>query len=423
MIHAEVIAIGDELLYGHTPNTNSQWMSAALTNLGVKVIQATTVRDEEAAILKAFEDAEQRATIILITGGLGPTKDDLTKPLLAHYFNSPMVLHAQALADIKGLLKSKGKALTPTNKAQAILPEKCTIIRNELGTAPGMWFEKNEKVFIAMPGVPHEMQKMMLATVLPKLKNTFELPSIYHKIIKTVGMGESGLVDKLQPWEEQLPPTMQLAYLPGIGEVSLRLTAIGSQLEKLQEEVEAQVQQLTLVAQQYIYGYDEDTLEGVVGSLLKAQKKTIAIAESCSGGYISHRITRIPGSSIYYQGGIIPYQNEMKINLLAVSTEALHTNGAVSEEVVIEMAQKVRKKFKTDIGLANSGIAGPSGGSYKKPVGTVWIALTDGKVTYTKKLQLGNDRLTNIQLTAIALLNLLRQTLLTHTTQQGCSSV
>lgn len=418
-IRASVIVIGDELLYGYIPDTNSPWISATLTNVGIKVVQVTTVGDEEATILKAFEDAEQRATIILITGGLGPSKDDLTKSLLARYFNSPMVLHAQALADIEGLLKSKGQTLTPTNKAQAILPEKCTIIRNELGTAPGMWFEKNDKVFIAMPGMPHEMQKMMLTTVRFKLQHTFELPIIYHKIIKTVGISESGLVDKLQPWEEQLPAHIKLAYLPSIGEVRLRLTAIGSQLEELQHEVQEQVQQLTLVAQQYIYGYDEDTLEGIIGSLLQAQKKTIAMAESCSGGYVSHKITSVPGSSLYYQGGIIPYQNEIKTNLLAISTETLRTKGAVSEEVVIEMAQKVRKKFEVDIGMANSGVAGPSGGSDEKPVGTVWIALVSGQTTRTKKLQLGNDRLTNIQLTAIALLNLLRQTLLTDVTPMG----
>ena len=411
-ISTEIIAIGDELLYGQTLDTNSHWMSAALTNLGFKVIQVTTIGDEEAAILKALEAAEKRAKLILTTGGLGPTQDDRTKALLARYFKTSLELNEQALADVKHFLGSRGQAMTATNKAQAMLPKNCTLIRNKQGTAPGMWFEKKESVFVAMPGVPHEMQAMMTTAILPKLKQKFVLPCIYYKIIKTAGIGESWLADKLKAWEANLPAHIQLAYLPSIGEVKLRLTAVGNQLQSLKDEVEEQVQKLMPLVEPY--GYAEDTLEAVIGHLLKAQNKTVAVAESCSGGYTSYLITRVPGSSTYYQGGITAYQNEVKINLLGVKATTLASHGAVSEETVIEMAQRVREKFNASIGISSSGIAGPGGGSQEKPVGTVWIALADGGVIHTKKLQLGNERLINVQLTASALLQLLRHALLAN---------
>lgn len=411
-ILAEIITIGDELLDGQSNDTNRQWLCQRLTQIGSKVIHATTVGDEEEAILAALAAAEQRANIILLTGGLGPTKDDRTKSALARYFESPLALHEQALADITAILRHNGLGMTATNKTQAMLPTRCTIIRNSLGTAPGMWFDKQDKVFISLPGVPHEMHKMVTDRVLPGLQKKFSMPVIYHKVIHTVGIAESYLADKLQAWEEQLPDYIHLAYLPGLGTtVKLGLTVTGKQLEDVQQEVAAQIHELIPLIGEYMYGYDDDTLEAVVGRLLQGQGKTLATAESCSGGYVAHMITRVPGSSAYYQGGLIPYQNEAKINVLGVQEATLAAHTAVSEETAIEMAQQVQKKFRSDIGLASTGIAGPSGGSREKPVGTVWIAVANGTTTHTQKLQLGSDRLMHIQLTAIALLDLLRKIL------------
>lgn len=410
-IPAEVISIGDELLYGQTLDTNSQWLSMEFAKIGSKVIQATTVGDEKEAIMDALSAAEQRATIIITTGGLGPTQDDLTKQALVRYFNSPLVLHEHALADVQNAFQRRGKVPTAADKAQAILPAHSTIIRNKLGTAPGMWWERTGKVFVALPGVPDEMKQMMMDTVLPRLKAQFDLPTIYHKTIHTIGIVESRLAEVIKPWMEALPSHTKLAYLPGLGIVKLRLTAVGTHVAQLKQDVEKQVRKLQPWAGPYIYGYDEDTLEEVVGKLLKAQGKTIALAESCSGGYVSQMITRTPGSSAYYQGGIIPYHNAAKMELLGVQATTLEHHGAVSKATAMEMAQYVRTKFKASIGLASTGIAGPGGGSDEKPVGTVWIALADGHTTHTEKLQLGSDRLYNIQLTAIYLLNLLRKVL------------
>ena len=411
-IKAEIIAIGDELLYGQVVDTNSHWISGELSKIGVKVANRSTVGDDRASILKVFEIAEKRADVILITGGLGPTKDDLTKPLLAEYFQCGIELVPQALEDIREFFEKRGRELTPLNALQARLPTKCSYVRNEAGTAPGMWFEENGAVWMSMPGVPHEMEKQMLDFVIPRLKNKYILPHIYHKVIKTVGIGESWLADMLQDWEESIPEDIQLAYLPSIAEVKLRLTATGDKPDLMAAQVEELIQQLPPSLGQYIYGYDDDTLPGVVGKLMIEKNKKIALAESCSGGYLSYLITGVPGASAYLNGGIIPYHNEFKASLVGVDHRTLESVGAVSEETVKEMAKNIRRKFNTDIGLSTSGIAGPSGGSEEKPVGTVWIACDySGKVT-AKKLRFGNDRAINIHSTAIAALNLLRKCLL-----------
>ncbi|AGA78694.1 competence/damage-inducible protein A [Echinicola vietnamensis] len=408
-ITAEIIAIGDELLYGQIMDTNSHWISKELDQIGVRVVRKTTVGDNEPDILHAFRHAQNRANIILITGGLGPTKDDLTKPLLAKYFECSIEPFPEAIADVKAFFEKRGRELTPLNKLQGHLPTKCQYVKNDRGTAPGMWFEENGCVWMSMPGVPHEMQFLMENFVLPKIKTLFSLPVIYHKVIKTAGIGESWLADMIAEWEDQLPSHIKLAYLPSLGEVKLRLTAFGDDINQLQEEVNQYIQQVKPLIKNYIYGYDQETIAEAIGRILTLNKKTISIAESCTGGYVSHLVTAIPGSSNYFNGAITPYHNQFKTALLGVKESTLMAHGAVSEETVMEMASMVRKKFDADYGLATSGIAGPGGGSPEKPVGTVWIAIANREGVKTKKLQLAHDRLLNIQYSALTVLNLLRK--------------
>lgn len=410
-ILAELLTIGDEILYGQIVDTNSQWMSVELSNAGIKVIRKTTVGDHEGEILAALAEAEKRADIVLITGGLGPTNDDLTKPCLAKYFNCEVKIHEEALAEVTEFFKSRGRELTEVNRQQAALPVCCEKVTNVLGTAPGMWFERNGKVFVSMPGVPHEMKRMMTDIVIPKLKKTYRTPAIYHKVIRTVGIGESFLAEKIVEWESALPPHIKLAYLPSLGEVKLRLTGIGDTTDALVNETELLTEKLRERIGQFIYGYGDEPLEVAVGKKLQEKKLTIAVAESCTGGHLSHMITSVPGSSSYFLGSIIPYDYAIKMRQLGVKPETLEQYGAVSEETIREMANLVRAKFNTDIGVATSGIAGPGGATPEKPVGTVWIAYSDKHQTVTRKLQLSKERLLNIKMASIAVLNLVRLSL------------
>lgn len=410
-IKAELLTIGDEILYGQITDTNSQWMGTELSNIGVKVIRKTTVGDEEQEILNAFAEAEQRADIILITGGLGPTSDDLTKPCLCQYFKCGLKLNSEALAEVTEFFKSRGRELTEVNRQQAALPEACEKVTNAVGTAPGMWFSKDKKVFVSMPGVPHEMKKMMSDIILPRLKKEFQTPFIHHKLIRTVGIGESFLADKIASWEKSLPPHVKLAYLPSLGEVKLRLTSSGKSESDLKAESQELIEKLKPLAGEYIFGYDNDPLEVVIGNTLKEKKLTISVAESCTGGYLSHLITSVPGSSEYFLGSMIPYAYEIKMRQLGVKPEILEKYGAVSEPTISEMASVVRARFSTDIGVATSGIAGPGGATPEKPVGLVWIAYSDRHQTVTKKLQLSKDRMINIRMASVAVLNLIRQSL------------
>ncbi|MCE2935034.1 MAG: competence/damage-inducible protein A [Cyclobacteriaceae bacterium] len=405
---AELLTIGDEILYGQIVDTNSQWMSSVLSEAGIRVIRKTSVGDREDEILTALAEAEQRADVILITGGLGPTNDDLTKPCLVKYFNSRLTMNEEALAEVTAFFKSRGRELTELNRQQAALPANCTKITNALGTAPGMWFHERGRVFVSMPGVPHEMKRMMKETIIPKLQQTFSLPVIHHLMIRTVGIGESFLADKIKPWEKKLPPHIKLAYLPSLGEVKLRLTGTGSSKEVLQQETEKLAKELEPLAGEYIYGYGGDPLEVVIGQLLRSRKLTLSIAESCTGGYLSHLITSVPGSSDYFLGSMIPYAYEIKMRQLGVKPETLEKYGAVSEPTIHEMANIVRAKFNTDIGVATSGIAGPGGATLEKPVGQIWIAYSDKHKTVTRKLQISNDRMINIRMASMAVLNLIR---------------
>lgn len=407
-VKAEILAIGDELLYGQVLDTNSHWISQELDLIGVRVVRRTTVGDSREAILTAFAEAENRADIILMTGGLGPTNDDLTKPLLAEYFNCAIELVPEALDAVRTFFEKRGRELTPLNALQAHLPTKCTYIPNVLGTAPGMWFSENGKIWMSMPGVPHEMKKLMTDHVLPRIKERFQLPIIYHYVVKTVGIGESWLADLIKDWEGNLPPHIKLAYLPSLGQVRLRLTAFGDNPSELEKDVALQVEKVMPIIEKYVYGFGMMTLEEAVGKMLREKNQKVAFAESCSGGYISHLVTSIAGSSDYFQGAIIPYHNHFKNRLLGVDASTLEEHGAVSEPTVIQMAEHVRDMFNADYGLASSGIAGPGGGWAEKPVGTVWIACATKTRTVTKKLQLTQDRMLNIQLTGVSVLNLLR---------------
>ena len=410
-ILAEILTIGDEILYGQITDTNSQWISQQLDEMGVKVVRKTTVGDNEEDMLAAFAEAEERADMVLITGGLGPTNDDLTLPLLSKYFGSEMVMNQEVYEHVKHIFESRGMTFTELNKGQALVPEMAEVLFNRLGTAPGTWYEREGTVFISMPGVPHEMKTIMKEAALPKLREFFHTPVIYHKLVKTVGIGESFLADKIKSWEDNLPQHISLAYLPSIGHVKLRLTAVGDDREQLKQEVQEQIDLLLPLAGKYVYGYGSTTLEEAIGQMLLERKKTIALAESCSGGFVQHKITSVAGSSAYFQGGVVPYHNDFKMGMLGVKSETLEAHGAVSEATVREMAERVREKFNADIGAASSGIAGPGGGTPDKPVGTVWIAYADGEQTIAKKLQLTQNRKLNIELTNIAVLNLVRKSL------------
>lgn len=411
IITAELLTIGDEILYGQIVDTNSQWMSVELDKVGIKVIRKTSVGDQEQEILTAFAEAEKRADIILITGGLGPTSDDLTKPLLAKYFNCDLVMNEEALAEVTAFFKSRGREMTELNRQQAALPSACTKITNPIGTAPGMWFERSGKIFMSMPGVPHEMKKMMTERVIPKLKETFRMPVIQHKVIRTIGIGESFLADKISSWEKALPTHIKLAYLPSLGEVKLRLTGFGEDAASLEKEINLLTEKLLPLAGEYVYGYGDEPIEVAIGKMLRERKLTLSMAESCTGGYLSHLITSVPGCSDYFLGSMVPYAYEIKMRQLGVKPEVLEKYGAVSEQTIIEMANIVRAKFNTDIGVATSGIAGPGGATPEKPVGMVWIAYSDKHQTVTKKLQISQDRAINIRMASVALLNLIRMSL------------
>jgi nicotinamide-nucleotide amidase len=414
---AEIITIGDEILIGQIVDTNSAYIGTLLNLNGISVKQISSVSDSREHILKALDEAKERADIILITGGLGPTKDDITKKTLCEYFNTKMRFDEDVYEDVVNIFKSYNKEVTPTNRLQAEVPELCETIRNANGTAPGMWFDVNGKIFVSMPGVPYEMKAMMKNQVVPKLKERFHLPAIVHKTVLTQGIGESTLSDALTSWEESLTPLdIKLAYLPSPGMVRLRLSTKGFDAEKLNAIVDKKIEELKMIIPEFIYGYEtfgeeSETLEQQVGRLLRQKKQTLSTAESCTGGYIAHLITKVPGSSEYYTGSIISYSYDIKESELNVSKEVLESEGAVSQPVVEQMAKAIREKYKTDYSIAASGIAGPSGGTEDKPVGTVWIAIATPEKVFSEKFLFGTHRERNIQKTANAALNMLRKCL------------
>ena len=410
-VFAEIITIGDEILYGQIVDTNSAWMGEELGKIGVRVKQISSIADDAADIVEALNEAQTRADIILMTGGLGPTRDDITKKTLTDYFQTELKLDEQALSDITTMFSSRGREMSEANRLQAFLPALCTPIRNVIGTAPGMWFNHNGKIIVSMPGVPYEMKRMMTDSVIPKIQTSFELPVIIHKVIQTIGIGESFLAEQLTEWEDALPENMKLAYLPHLAGVRLRLTGLGTDADELEDQLLHELTTISNLIGKFIFAYGEVSLEETIGMLLNARSMTIATAESCTGGHVAHKLTSIPGSSLYYMGSIIAYDNHVKIKQLHVKPETIDQHGAVSEAVVREMAENVRKIMGTDVGVATSGIAGPGGGSDEKPVGTLCIAYADATKTISKKLYFNKDRELNIEFTAMTVLNLVRQSL------------
>lgn len=405
---AEIITIGDEILFGQITDTNSQWMSSELDKMGIKTIRKSSIGDLESEILGIFEEAATRADIVLITGGLGPTKDDITKKTIAKILDDQLVINPHALSFITDFFNRRGYEMTDLNKQQAAIPSKSTYLHNDSGTAPGMWFIYKETVFVSMPGVPYEMKNLMKNEVLPRLKKYFKSPIIIHKVIGTVGIGESFLAEQIEEWENGLPTHIKLAYLPGRGQVRLRLTGTGASEDQLKKEINAEVEKVLPQIDKYVFSLTGETLPQAVGRLLKENNATISIAESCTGGFASHLFTSNAGSSAYFQGSVVSYANEIKAKVLGVSQETLNNFGAVSEETVKEMAEGVRKLNGTTYGLATSGVAGPGGGSPEKPVGTVFIAVSSAEKTVCRKLQLTLQRGVNIEYSSYSVINLLR---------------
>ncbi|WP_181305645.1 competence/damage-inducible protein A [Rufibacter sp. XAAS-G3-1] len=410
-ISAEIMTIGDELLYGQVVDTNSAWLGQELGKTGIRVKQITSISDNPDAICEALTQAISRADVVLITGGLGPTKDDLTKHTLTRYFNTELQLHQPSLDDVEAIFKRFNRPMLEVNRQQAFLPASCTPVRNTLGTAPGMLFQEQDTVIVSMPGVPFEMKQMVTATVLPYLQQRFQLPQIIHKVVQTIGIGESFLAERIAEWEDNLPANLKLAYLPYLAGVRLRLTGISQEGLDLESQLQEQVDQLTALIPHNIFAYGEVTLEEAIGQLLKERNLTISMAESCTGGLVAHKLTSVPGSSAYFMGSVVAYSNEVKKAQLGVPPEILEQHGAVSEETVKAMAQGVRQLLKTDIGVSTSGIAGPDGGSPEKPVGTIWIAYADARQTIARQINYNKTRLLNMEYTALQVMELIRQSL------------
>lgn len=411
-VTAEVITIGDEILFGQITDTNTQFISTELSKIGIRVVRKSSVGDSEQAILQILAEATERADVIITTGGLGPTKDDITKTTIAAFFGAGMILHQPTLDRVTEFFTKRGRPMIESNRKQAEVPTNCKVLTNQLGTAPGMWFEEKGKVYISMPGVPFEMKQLMQDGVVENLKKRFQLPVIYHQMVHTVGVGESFLAQTIEQWEDALPPHIKLAYLPSLGIVKLRLTATGENRQLIENEVAGQTEALKKLIGPHIFGYGENgRLEEEIGKLLLQKRASIATAESCTGGHVAHMLTSIPGSSRYYKGSVVAYDNAVKISQLKVSELTLVKHGAVSEETVLEMAEGVRRLMRTTVGLSVSGIAGPDGGSEEKPVGTVWVGYTDENKTVAKKFIFGNNRENNIRLASVYALNFVRQNL------------
>jgi nicotinamide-nucleotide amidase len=417
-MRAELLTIGDEILIGQITNTNSVWMAQELNKIGINIVRMSSVSDDKNEIMNALDEASSRVDIVLITGGLGPTKDDVTKQTFCDYFNTELVLDDDVLYDVTNFFEKRNKTVSDINRKQAEVPKTCRVIRNFNGTAPGMWMEKNNTIYISMPGVPYEMKEMMINEILPDFKKRFALPFIYHKTILTQGIGESVLAELISDWEDQLKDKcISLAYLPSPGMVRLRLSSKGNNELELKQIIEQEVEKVKLIIHQFIYGYEEygkeqPKLEEILGDLLREKKLKLALAESCSGGYISHLITSVPGSSDYYNGGLVPYHNEFKHDFLKVDNQIFEKFGAVSEECVNVMALEIMNKFNANTSIAVSGIAGPGGATSDKVVGTTWIAVAYNNQVITKKFIFGDNRQRNIQMTAITALNMLRKLIL-----------
>ena len=408
-----LISIGDELLIGQTINTNAAWLGEQLNLLGFKVIAGLVIPDDKIAIENALNDFSS-ADLIIMTGGLGPTKDDITKHTLCTYFDTELKRNTEIESKIIAYFQSRDLPILQSNKDQALLPEACGVLPNSRGTASGMWFEKNNTIYVSLPGVPYEMKGLITECVIPKLLNrNKDENTLVHRTVRTHGMGESFLAEVIKDWENNLlVDDIKLAYLPSPGIVKLRLSLLGKDGKKIVATLNKHIDLLNNIIPDQVYGYEDDKMEGVVGDLLTAQNASVSTAESCTGGAVAKMITSVSGSSNYFEGSVICYSNICKINQLHVQENALQNHGAVSQEVVEQMAIGVKRKLNTDYGLATSGIAGPTGGTPEKPVGTIWIALATKNGVISKKLNLGYSRDRNIHVTSLSALNMLRLKLL-----------
>ena len=414
-INAEIITIGDEILIGQVIDTNSTWLAEQLNSLGINVYQINSVSDNKDHIISTLNKSKSTADLIIVTGGLGPTKDDITKLTIADYFNSRLVRNENVLKHVENLLGKRGVKLNELNIRQADVPENCEILHNSSGTAPGMLFMKENKMFVFLPGVPFEMKTIFTDELRPKLQSHFSTPAIVHKTLMLQGIAESMLAQKIETWENNLPSQIKLAYLPSPGLIRLRLTGRGDSEENLTSIIYKEIEKLLPYITEWYYADDNEKLEVTIGKLLTSNKKTVGTAESCTGGNIARLITSVPGSSNYFNGSVVAYANEIKENILQINPMNIKNFGAVSKEVVEEMAVNLQKKFNVDYSVATSGIAGPDGGTPEKPVGTIWIAAASSKQVISKKFSFGDtDRERNITRSSLAALNMLRKLILTE---------
>ncbi len=407
----DIISIGDELLIGQVVNTNSSWIGNKLNSVSLPINRIITIADTANAISDTLTDCLKSSKVVLITGGLGPTQDDLTKATILNFFDSKLVLNKEVLAHVESFFTKRGRVLTESNRLQAMVPDKCEIVKNNQGTAPGMHFVKEGTHFVFMPGVPFEMKHIMQEWVIPYFSKLCSVKPKVQKTVLTSGMGESFLADTISEWENNLPENTSLAYLPSPGRVRLRISVSADNLKTAKKQLQKHIDDLLNIIPDLVYGYDDDLMEALIGKLCIKKGKTISTAESCTGGMIAQKLTSIAGSSKYYKGSIVAYANEIKSNILNIDSSIIEKHGAVSEQVARLMAENVKRIMNTDIAIATTGIAGPDGGTEDKPIGTVWIALATNEQTIAKKYQFGNQRERNTNWAVQTALNILRKEL------------
>ena len=409
-VKVEIITIGDEILIGQIVDTNSAWMATELNKCGFELAQITSVHDDTNHIVESLQMALKRADVVLFTGGIGPTKDDITKQTLTKFFNTKLVFDQSVIQNIEQLFSTRPNfVLNELTRLQAMVPEDCTVIQNVVGTAPLTWFERDGKVVVSMPGVPYEMKNAMSTEIIPRLQKHFKTPVLFHKNVQVYGYGESSLALLIADWENELPEFISLAYLPNSGIVKLRLSGLLDDSLALEFAMNQQIDKLKNILGSAIIAFEDIPIEKLIGNILISKGLMVATAESCTGGNIAHKFTLIPGSSEYFKGSVVAYSNEVKVNVLGVSVDDLEVHGAVSQKVVEQMADGVRKLLKADVSIATSGIAGPTGGTTEKPVGTIWISVSSAEKTVSREFRFGSLREQNIIRSTQAALVMLKE--------------
>lgn len=406
-MNVAIVTIGDEILIGQVTDTNSVWIAREFTALGMQIVEMCSISDTPQQISGTLDRLLGNVDLVIMTGGLGPTKDDLTKEVLAEYFGSTLVLDNEILSVIEAFFAKRGRTMIESNRRQALVPDNCRALPNERGTAPGMWFTKDGTHVISLPGVPYEMKKLVKDQVIPIIRNELKIPRLVHRTVMTHSVPESYLAEMIRGWENSLPDCMKLAYLPRPGIVRLRLTVTGKCAEKAEQLLQEKIESLKKIIGEHIFGFDDNLLEMVLGKELKQRGLSMSTAESCTGGNIARLITSVPGSSAYFKGSVIAYSNLMKSEQLGVDPGLIEEHGAVSREVVEAMAKGALHNLGTDVAIATSGIAGPDGGTDDKPVGMVWIAVADGSRLFSREYRFGGHRELVIEQASIMGLGLL----------------